>query len=187
MSSTSSATALPRHIDPRKFAQQGVSVHGYIDLSLMDRIVPLLASNEGQIVAELVFGASDEHQQQCLQGKLNAKVDMVCQRCLEPCPQQLEAEIKLAMLWNDDQVSQLPKTWDPWIVAEGQVDIYQVLEDELILSLPIVAYHDYLCIAPERYQSGDRQTTQQAADKLSPFHVLEQLKGSVKTSPETKD
>ena len=191
MLSTSPATALPRHIDPRKFAQQGVSINGDIDLSQLDRLLPLLATSAGDIVAELTFGRTEEHQQYCLQGKIKAQVSMICQRCLEASPQQLEAEVKLAMLWNDDQATQLPKSWDPWVVGDGQTDLYQVIEDELILSLPIVAYHSDPCMATDLYQSQTQQYEQQlqaqAATKPNPFQVLAQLKGSAIKSPDGKN
>ena len=151
-------------------------------------MLPLLASSEGEIIVELAFGTTDEHSQRCLQGTVSASVHMVCQRCLEPCPQRLEAEIKLAMLWNDDQAAQLPKSWDPWVVGEGQIDLYPVLEDELILSLPIVAYHNYQCVENEFYESGaDPMATKGAAIEPNPFQVLEQLKSAIKEPPDTKD
>ena len=47
-----------------------------------------------------------------------------------------------------------PRVWrsnDPWIVGDGAVDLYAQIEDELILALPIVAYHDYACVDLLRY------------------------------------
>ncbi len=202
MSSTAPESVLPRHIDPRKFAKQGVSIEGSIDLKELDRLSPLLATNEGNIYAELIFGI-DEQGTRNLTGHATAEVEMVCQRCLEACPQLIHMSLNLAMIWSDDKAEHLPKTWDPWIVGEGATDIYQIVEDELILSLPIVAYHSEECVPQELFSSKEKSSErgsvgykkldeqEQQTDKPNPFQVLEQLKGSFdevpdNTEPETR-
>lgn len=183
MSSAPPDTVLPRHIDPRKFAQQGISIHGQVALAELERLLPLLAGNEGEVQSNLVFGI-DEQGIRYLTGEVHAQVSMVCQRCLGDCPQELNLPLNLGMVWSDDDARQLTKSWDPWIVGEGQCDIYQVIEDELILGLPIVAYHDYDCVAQELFSSGDADTNddKDSADKdrPNPFQALEQLKGQLK-------
>ncbi len=202
MSSATPESVLPRHIDPRKFAKQGVSVEGSIDLKELDRLVPLLATNKGSLYAELIFGV-DEQGTRNLTGHATAEVEMVCQRCLEAAPQSIHMSLNLAMIWSDDKAEHLPKPWDPWIVGEGATDIYQIVEDELILSLPIVAYHSEECVPEELFSSGDKSSErglashkklgeqEQQTNKPNPFQVLEQLKGSLgdvsdNTEPETR-
>ena len=62
--------------------------------------------------------------------------------------------------------------------------MYQVIEDELIISLPMVAYHDHSCIASylldnETPSGEDKVAAEQrklGQTKANPFQVLEQLK-----------
>ncbi len=89
MTSSTQKTVLPRHIDPRKFAQQGISISGDVDLTQLLRVSSLLASSQGSAHAELVFGV-DQQGVRNLTGSIEAKVEIVCQRCLEAAPQALQ-------------------------------------------------------------------------------------------------
>ncbi|MGH1440827.1 MAG: YceD family protein [Cellvibrionaceae bacterium] len=216
-SSSAPTSALPRHLDPRKFAQQGVEISGDVSLESLERLQPLLAtkgnraqgnegqidkekgdgeSRESQISANLIFGI-DEQGIRNVTGLVTANLEMVCQRCLEAATQALEVSINLGIVWSDEQAANLSKTWDPWILDEGQTDIYQMIEDELILGLPIVAYHSEECVAHSLYStdtdidSGENRTTAdkenqsgvqetKQTEKPNPFQVLETLKGSLK-------
>jgi uncharacterized protein len=62
-------------------------------------------------------------------------------------------------------------------VEEGQVDLYAMVEDELLLSLPAVAYHQEACVGPALFSSGEPVNEKQGKN---PFQILEQLKGAPK-------
>ncbi len=184
MSSTTSESVLPRHIDPRKFAQQGISIKGNVDLNALERVSSLLANKQGNVYADLVFGI-DEQGIRYLTGSIEATVNMICQRCLDAASQSLQMRLNLGFIWSDDNADKLPKTYDPWIIGEGQTDIYDVIADELILGLPIVAYHTQACVSQELFSTGDTddkpvdEADSNNTDKPNPFQVLEQLKGSL--------
>jgi uncharacterized protein len=192
MTSTTSKSVLPRHIDPRKFAQQGININGNVDIAKLSRVDTLLASQQGSAYADLFFGV-DEQGIRNLTGSISATVEMVCQRCLEAAPQTLQISLNLGFVWSDEDVDKLPNTYEPWIIGEGQTDIYDVIADELILSLPIVAYHDQSCVPPELFSSKDTSSKSGiAADSIdnskpNPFQVLEQLKGSLKKAADETD
>jgi uncharacterized protein len=120
--------------------------------------------------------------------------------------ESLTVSINLGIVWNDEKAAALSKPWEPWILEEGQADIYQMIEDELILGLPIVAYHPTECIAHEMYntESVDDETKANSAlstsenslseaasvkmaNKPNPFQVLEELKGSLKLTSDNLD
>ena len=101
--------------------------------------------------------------------------------------------LNLGFVWSDEDVEKLPKTYEPWIIGEGQTDIYDVIADELILGLPIVAYHAQSCVPQELFSSEDTDSksgnaaNSKETDKANPFQVLEQLKGSLnKASDKTE-
>jgi uncharacterized protein len=183
---------LPRHIDPRKFAQQGISISGDVDLAQLLRVSSLLASSQGSAHADLVFGV-DQQGVRNLTGSIEAKVEMVCQRCLEAAPQALQINLSLGFVWKDEDVERLPKAYEPWIIGEGQTDIYDVVADELILNLPIVAYHEESCIPQELFSSKDvadksgNGASSKDTNKPNPFQVLEQLKSSLSKASDKID
>jgi uncharacterized protein len=178
MSSTSSNTRLPRHIDPRKFAHQGLDLQGDIAVSDLNRLASLVLDNAGEVKVVLEFGV-DEERHRVITGEAQCAVNVTCQRCLEPVEITLDAEINLAMVWDEERAKQLPKTLDPLILPEGPADIYTIIEDELLLELPMVSYHDKDCI--EQTSFGDEEVVTETKSSKNPFQVLEQLKGSPKS------
>ena len=185
MSSAPSDNVLPRQVDPRKFAHQGIEISGQLSVEELSRLSPLLATKKGEVQVNLAFGVDDQGVRY-LSGQIDTQVDMICQRCLEPAPQTIQATLNLGMVWSDEDAAHLPKSRDPWVVTEGQVDLYEVIEDELMLSLPIVAYHDYMCVAESLFTSEDQQdrggVNQNGEERPNPFKVLKQLKGSLTDS-----
>jgi len=192
MTTSTKNTVLPRHIDPRKFAQQGINISGDVDIAELTRVKSLLANSNGAAYAELRFGV-DEQGVRKLTGSISATVEMVCQRCLEAAPQTLQIELNLGFAWSDEDVEKLPKSYEPWIIGEGQTDIYDVVADELILGLPIVAYHDQSCVPQELFSSKDTSgrsgngANSKDTSKPNPFQVLEQLKGSLSKASDKID
>lgn len=167
---------LPRQGDPRKFAQQGVSLQGFVPISQLPRLVSALESKEGGIEVDLQFGISEDHKK-IVTGTAKSNVSLICQRCLNPVVIPIAGDIALAILWDEEDLKALPKELDPWIVGEGLADFYEMIEEELLLNLPAVAYHEVLCINEEFFSSGEPVVVKR---EKNPFQVLEQLKSSPK-------
>ena len=74
--------------------------------------------------------------------KSSVTVKIICQRCLVAMPLCLECDTILCIVWTEDEASTLPKHLDPWVVEEDKGDAIQLVEDELLLALPFVAYHN---------------------------------------------
>lgn len=179
MSSTPVNTHLPRDIDPRKFANQGITLAGSIALDALPRLTELVATAEGEINVVLAFDI-DEQGFKVVNGDIAGSLALTCQRCLDPVVVPLQAALHVAVVWDEDAAKALPRTLDPWIVGEGVTDIYQIVEEEILLSLPMVAYHDEPCIETLQFQ-GDDVVAEDIEPADNPFKVLEQLKGSPKS------
>lgn len=168
---------LPRQGDPRKFAQQAVRISGYLPVDQLSRIRDLLLEEGAQARVDLSFGIS-EAGKLVVEGSAAADLVFTCQRCLGPVSVPVEALIELAMVRTEEEAKQLPRTLDPWILPdEGNTDLYAMVEEELLLSLPSVAYHEALCIDEQLLSSGDPVEPEPTKN---PFQVLKQLKGSPK-------
>lgn len=177
MSDAPSTTFLPRQVDPRKFAQKGISLSGRIPLTALPRLNEAVQGGSEEIDVHLDFGI-DEQGAKTLKGYADARVSVVCQRCLQPTELTLHADIALAVIWTEAQAQNLSKDLDPWILDEGQADLYEAIEEELLLVLPMVAYHEEQCVDPSVLSVGEVEPDTQESD--NPFKVLEQLKGSPK-------
>lgn len=185
------ASVLPRQLDPRKFAQQRVIISGNVDIAILERLKALLANDtSGSISAKLQFGVDEQGIRNVI-GSIRGELAMVCQRCLEPVLEPLDVSIKLGIVWSDEQAANLSNSWEPWILEEGQTDIYQMLEDELILGLPIVAYHPSECIPHEMYSTESvdekaKAVLEEMTNKPNPFQVLGELKNSLEKTSDKK-
>jgi uncharacterized protein len=106
-----------------------------------------------------------------LVGHLQASLDLECQRCLKPIQTPMELDFRLMIDASDEIVRQ--SSLDTLYSDDGYIDITEVVEDELILAVPLVAMHeDTAC--NEDWPLTDSQP--EGAAKENPFAVLQQLK-----------
>lgn len=178
MSNTPEQTRLPKLLDPRKFAQKGIELEGQIPLREMPRVAELVLNQDASVAVKLHFSV-DEQRFKLITGTVSAQLQLPCQRCLEPAPVSLESSVNLAVAWDEDEAKNFPKRFDPLIHGEGQTDIYVVIEDEILLNLPMVVYHDHDCIGKTSF--GDEEADSGLEEEKNPFQILEQLKGSPKS------
>lgn len=180
MSIPPSRAALPKSVDARKLAQREQQLTGILPHAGLERLGAAVESIDGEVHAELAFGR-DLQRHLTVDGKLNCSVQLQCQRCLQPMPEQVETEFHWGIVWSEEQGKALPKDLDPVIQDGDELNLYQVLEDEILLNLPMVAYHEEECVARDRFHYGE-DADEADEQRENPFKVLEQLKGSSKKS-----
>lgn len=172
---------IPRRVAARKFAHQGVVLEGQIAGQELDRLAHAVETIDAPVEAKLHFDI-DESGFRTLVGDLRASVSMTCQRCMQSVAVPLESELSVAMVRSDEEAKHLPKQYEPWLIDADEIDadVYAVVEDELLLALPMVVYHDYPCIDDKLYSSGEAPESAAPENVPTPFQVLEQLKGGKK-------
>lgn len=174
---------LPEHIDPFRLADAGQVLRGSLALVRFKRLAPLLGSNEGEAAAELRFGV-DEGGQRYLRGHVSAELELVCQRCLGPMTQVIDTDIRLGLVGSTAEGEQLPGEYEPLVVEAPPISVADVIEDELVLALPIVAMHPREeCPASNRVSDDPGEDL--GADAENPFAILASVK-SRKGAPEDR-
>jgi uncharacterized protein len=124
----------------------------------------------------LEFGVNEE-KKKVVTGNASAELVLICQRCLEKVSVPVESNISLGIVWDEEEAEKLPDYLDPWITGEGVADLYDMVDEEMLLSLPKVAYHQEQCVDRGLFSSGKSVEVKKTKN---PFQVLEQLKGSPK-------
>jgi uncharacterized protein len=67
---------------------------------------------------------------------------LCCQRCLGVFPLAVEQPVNLALVESPDQARDLPTEYDPLLLPFGdRIDLGELVSEELILALPVVARH----------------------------------------------
>ncbi|WP_010324064.1 YceD family protein [Marinobacterium stanieri] len=168
---------LPKKIEPRKLAEWETALAGTAAIAAMPRLASNLVTDEGVVDVDLQF-AKDEQNLCILTGHAHGSVLMTCQRCLEPVKVVVNAEFNLAVALTDEQAKHLPRSYDPLIIETDEIELLPVIEDELMLSLPLVPYHDDCSI---QTSFGDAETARTQEEKPNPFSVLAQLKKADKS------
>ncbi len=166
--------SVPRMLEPRKLAAQGKSIAGLIAPDNCLRLLDAVERIRSPLSVELLF-YRDEQNRIRLEGKVGAEVSSVCQRCLEELNISLEADIARAVVFSDEEMRILPRELDPWMLQGEAGDIIALLEDELIVSLPIVSCHpEGECGFPSQFGPAKDDAVSEKQD--NPFNILEQLK-----------
>ncbi len=172
-----SDSPIPPYVDTRKaFLQEG-NITGFITLDRMPRFTECLASDQGSVQVELGFYLN-ESGKRVIRSKIEAEVEVICQRCLEPLGISLTDDIKLGLIKKEEDAAKLEEELDPWICEDHKLDIASLVEEQLILCLPLVSYHpDKACIERLDYAAKPDADDQQASQQNdNPFAVLSVLK-----------
>jgi len=171
---------LPKRIDPRKLAEREVRFESLIKVEELPEFANSLAQPGGEVKVDLQFGL-DEQRIRTIVGDAKSTVFLACQRCLDPVEVEVTATFNLAIAPSEEKAKQLPRSYDPLIVEDEEIDLFPVIEEELILSLPMVPYHQD-CSIQTSFGDGDEAVnadeTESASDKPNPFSVLAQLKAN---------
>ncbi|MGD8380059.1 MAG: YceD family protein [Gammaproteobacteria bacterium] len=167
---------LPESLDVYRLARERSGLTGDLAVRSMPRLAEMvLASNEFASVS-LNF-AMEEGSGLCrITGRVACGVTLRCQRCLEPVEVGVESVIDLVAVRDDREAGRLMSDGEPLLTADGVVVTAELVEDELILALPVVALHTSgaECGKLARRVEESRPTEEPA--RKNPFAVLAELK-----------
>jgi len=164
---------LPEFIEPLRLAELGRVLRGHLSLSRFRRLAQILSAADGEAEVMLEFG-TDERGRPQVTGTVKAELELICQRCLESMRLPVVAEVRLGLVSSEAEEDQLAPGFEAVPVGEGPVSVADIVEDELILGLPLVPMHPQTqCGAVEEY-ALDVGEGAQAPE--SPFAVLASLK-----------
>lgn len=106
-------------------------------------------------------------------------VPLTCQRCMGTVATPLEVDQWYRFVATEDiAMAEDDESEEDLLVMELQFDLLAVLEDELLMALPLVPMHDECPVAPVM-QVGEETLAKDAVEqdeKPNPFAVLEKLK-----------
>lgn len=174
MSQQVSDSQLPEQIDPFRLVRQKRILVGTIEFGRMLRLSPLLSSAEGQAHIELEFG-TDEMSVKFVRGEVVADIPLTCQRCMQPLIFPVRTPMALGFVTQQAEADAMPSCYDPLLVEHVPIPLLDMVEDELLLALPVVATHEPgACTAAVKMQESVEPTP--APKRENPFAVLARLK-----------
>ena len=165
---------IPEYVEPFRLAEQSLRLDGLVKLVDMHRLNASRQniSDDERVTVQLSFGL-DEQRLPYVKGHLQASIGLQCQRCLERFTYEIISDFALAIVKTLDEEKALPEQYESAMVHEGQLALRELIEDELILNLPIIPRHelDTWQVKLPQTDSGWKEN-----EGENPFKVLQSLK-----------
>jgi uncharacterized protein len=100
---------------------------------------------------------------------------LVCQRCLEPMQWPVGGTARVVLIAAESEADRVPQEFETVLAAENRIRVRDLVEEELLLTLPLVALHadPSECVSQESKQKPDAQASEQ--DTQRPFERLGEL------------
>lgn len=133
--------ALPKYIHPIELADRGAELKGTLKLKNFTRVSEIVAEKEGEINVALKLG-KDIEGIRYLNGTITGKVELICQRCLKTLAYPIEIAVQLSPVYNEAAAQRLPERYEPLIITEDTVLLADIIEEELLLALPMIPKHE---------------------------------------------
>ena len=166
---------LGEFIEPLSLAEKGRTLSGRVAVSRLDRLCQSLHGGKGEVEVRLHFD-KDEGGQPNVTGHLSTTLQLECQRCMQAMELPVSVDVQLGIVRTQQQAESLPDNYDPLLVSDEQITATDIVEDELILALPLVALHEMdECPAADRVLAQDEQD-EPIPQRENPFAVLADLK-----------
>jgi uncharacterized protein len=167
------SAALPESVDAWRMVASRRRFEGELPLGSLPRLRDSLASDEGTVRYRLEFGR-DEMNVAFLKLDAEAELPLVCQRSLETFRLPVVVDERLGLIAREADEAALTAGYEPLLVESGELNLADVIEDELILAVPVVP------VAPgsedKSGYSTDPDPRAGEQEKPSPFAALAQLK-----------
>lgn len=160
-------------LDVLDLAASGKVVERQFAVAAFERLGDRLAEPGGSAQVRLVLGMNDGTPTGVL--RLQAGVILECQRCLRPVRRTVESESQLAFVAQEDAL--LPADHEPVVGDPRRVDLAALVEEELLLAVPLIARHapGEECGLPAQAGSRESEPAPAAQEMRRPFAGLKDL------------
>ncbi len=173
------------HLDVAAFAAEGARLEGVWPLAALTRLAASAAAEArpepGDSVRWFVQGEARPVRggpaQVWLHLGAQTRIALQCQRCLQPLRVELAAERSFQFVAGEDAAAELDADSEDDVLAlTRSLSVQELVEDELLLSLPLVPRHDR-CEPPAHLAGEDSVPLEEAPH---PFAALAALKGTAR-------
>lgn len=149
---------------------QNSGFEGSIRLSQLSRLSTLVIPDNAIINVSFEF-TKNLYQHPSIKGHINTCLQQECQRCLEPMSQIMNFDFDLLIDASDEDVKAFQT--DTVYSDDGYLSVLEVVEDELILALPLISMHE-ASDCHQHWQADEIPQSEEA--KNNPFAALAALK-----------
>lgn len=131
---------LPQSVTAKKLVDSGAKLAGFMAADRLARVADAVENIPAKIAVELAFSRNASYKA-IIDLQIIGNVEMQCQRCLAPVTVPLKIENSLTIVAHDEEAKSRIKELEPIILEEGILDIDTLVEEEILLGLPLIAMH----------------------------------------------
>lgn len=161
-------------IDSLDFARNGREISGEVQIAELPRLLDMLENPQG-ILGYTVQGGVDKLGSHFLDIHVAARCQLRCQRCLNGLDYPVRFDTRLLLCDQagldalDGNISGAEEAEFDSILADAHLNVLDLLEEEILLSLPIAPKHEMGAC-----QATDGENAHE--EEKNPFAVLAKLK-----------
>lgn len=172
----------PTRLDVAAFAQAAGVLSGEWPLTDLDRLAACRpAQAQGEPAQPVVWSVEGEQRKKpgaqletWLHVRASVSIPLECQRCLQPVVEALDVERSLRFVSDEAAAAELDaESEDDVLALTRALDLRLLLEDELLLALPIVPRHG---VCPQPLQAAPAEPVEHPEARPNPFAALRALK-----------
>jgi uncharacterized protein len=126
-------------LDVDRLSKAEADIDFAVPLAELPRLRAQLADVAGEVHGRVHFRRSADVAVAEL--TLSGTARLVCQRCLETMDVGVEASTEVGLVATEADVSRVPEELEPVLAPEGRISVGELVEEELLLTLPIVPLH----------------------------------------------
>ena len=132
-----STAGIPKHVGAAKAIATRQRFVGSVALTQLPRLAAQLADATGTLDVDLEAG-KDSAGLACLSGRIKGELSLTCQRGLHPFPWACDVRTQLRLVASESEEERAMKEAEAWLVEDDQLPLRDIVEDEVLLALPIV-------------------------------------------------
>ncbi|NKF22482.1 YceD family protein [Solimonas marina] len=87
---------------------------------------------------DVALEAGKSHGRQMLSGTIDGELTLRCQRCEGPMPWTLHVDVDLRLVETEEEEAAALHEADPYLVQDDSLPLQEVVEDEILLALPML-------------------------------------------------
>lgn len=157
-------------INNLEFAQNQQKLVDSFEVSSLKRLTEALAlhdkNSKSAIIHFELAGDCKQLSQPSLHLRIKTELPVICQRCLEEM--LIHLDLSFDYLISNTAIDAVDENDEiDWLEASHEMDLHALIEDELLLALPIAPVHEKNCT----------KLSMQSGEKPNPFAML---KGKIK-------
>ena len=164
-------------------APQSYRGAGFLTMADMPRLAKEVSSvNPGDGFAwqmEIHFENSPgSESRQILDLALKGCLHLVCQRCLQDCAVNLDEKRRFVLVATESEADDYPledEEQEP-LVASQHFNLLETIEDEVLLSLPLIPKHPEGFCEPHATVFGLEDEDEGSDERENPFNILKNMK-----------